>query len=55
VSDRYRESLARKTSKNVMMPFRRELCAMQKQYDRMVAALGGKILLACASLHVTSC
>jgi hypothetical protein len=52
VSDRHREPLARKISKNVMMPFRRELCAMQKKYDRMVAALDRKDLV---GVRVTAC
>jgi hypothetical protein len=49
---RHKESPGRKASKNTEVPFHRELCAVQKQYEGMLAALDAKDP---ARVRVTAC
>lgn len=50
--DRNRKPLARKASKSVQVPFRRELIAVQKQYEHMTSAIDGRDP---ARVRVTAC
>ena len=49
---RHKESPGRKASNNTEVPFHRELCAVQKQYEGMLAALDAKDP---ARVRVTAC
>lgn len=50
--NRYRESSVRKRSKRILVPFRRELGAIQKEYDHVITALNRGDL---ARVRVTAC
>lgn len=49
---RHKKSSGRKASKNAEVPFHRELCAVQKQYEAMLSALDEKDA---ARVRVTAC